>query len=348
MEDPLNEAWRAFAEVGERPAGSEGERRAAEVARVLLGPIARTEGLVVFPHRDALHAALASLAALACLLAPVAPLLAAVSSCLALVGLLAETSGIPLVANLLPRAAAYNVVAQRRGEGARATVVFAAPLDSPRSRPADRRTARLGVVGAALALLLTGTAVVGTAPSLTVRVVCALPALAAALSWLLVARGSGRSPDPGAPAAAVQCFAGADDGTVDILLCLCAAGHARQEGLDALLGARLANLAQPVLVVCFDDVGRAPLRVAEAEGLLRAMPHRPTGPALVERLGARGSRVASVDLPFDTLGAAPRRLGARALVLVGGDGAPDVRNAAAAVRLAQDAVRMWVKDLEGA
>jgi hypothetical protein len=343
----LAEWWAAFAALGARPTGSDGERRAVEAARGLLGPEARTDGLVVFPHRDATHAGLAAVAALAALAAPVAPTLAAGVAALAAVGLWAELTGWPWVASWLPRAAAYNVVAQRKVAEPRGTVVVAAALDTPRSRPASRALARVGLWATVGSALVAAASLLATAPPLAVRAGPALVALAVAAAWFRAAQATPSAPDPGGPAAAVAAWHALEPLPLDAVLALTAGGCARQEGLETWLGARLPHLAPPVMVVCFEDVGRGPLRVAASEGALAPRAHRPTGPALVERLTRRGARVAPVDAPHDTLGAAPLRLGERALVLVGGTGALEPAHAEAAARLGADAVALWCADLHG-
>jgi hypothetical protein len=115
--------------------------------------------------------------------------------------------------------------------------------------------------------------------------------------------------------------------------------------MSQFLALHRKGLVEPVLVVALDEPERGPLYAVVSEGPLLAQPHRPTGPALVERL-----RWAGVDLPeIRIFGATNARAaqvaGVRSLALAGGDGPPTAESAAHAADVVEAMVRWYAEDV---
>ncbi len=124
----------------------------------------------------------------------------------------------------------------------------------------------------------------------------------------------------------------------------CARAH--QDGIRAFLSLRGSRMPQPVLVVGLADPARPPLMAVVSEGPLWAQPHRPTGPAIVERLRWAGVRVPAVDRAEPTDARAAMILGYRALAFCGG-ASGDATPAAAArcARVVENVARWFGEDL---
>ncbi len=317
---------------------------------MLLGEGARTESLVSLTHKESVWAAHCVLLALCPFFAAPSPAAATAVAVLTTLSLAADLLGRPAFRLLMPRVATYNVVQRRIDPKALGTVILVATTDSVVRRPTTRFLAILAVAGALTTTLfvsLTHLGLHGPAAQ-------ALHALAFAattgsvLGWTLFHKRH-ETVDVGGPVAALAAWRSLDAEPPDRLerwLAFTAAGHADQSGLEALLHSLPGHLPKPLLVVAFDSVGRSPLGVVVSEGTLRRVFHRPTGPALVERLGWRGLRVEPRDLPRSTPGDAARRLGERALVLTGGTSPPDFGAALHASSVAVHAIRLFQSDLE--
>ena len=72
-----------------------------------------------------------------------------------------------------------------------------------------------------------------------------------------------------------------------------------------------------MLVIALDDPGRAPIQAVVSEGALISRPHRPTGPALVERMRWAGHELPAIDLPAETDANAALLAGVRGLGIAG-------------------------------
>lgn len=294
------------------------------------------------------------------------PQVGAIVGAITTLSLLAEGSGhMSLFRWLMPKAASYDFVARRPPdardgvhESPLGTIVFAAPLDAPSWKPMDVPWVRgQRPLRATLAAALVVTAF-STLRSLaepwgprTLEIyVIALLILAA--GWglgFLAHRRPGTGRDSGSAAAVqlelIRRFRDAPVPGVDVWFAFTGCAHAYQGGMDAFLQLHAKTLTDPVLVVALSDPGRMPLRAVVAEGQLFPQHHRPTGPALVERLRWAGVIVPPIDLAGATDARAALLRGYRAVGLCGGEGPIAPETASRAADVAETLGRWFGDDL---
>lgn len=351
----------ALAGLGPRVAGTEGERAALHVVRERLGDVPSTiEGFVA--HTSPAFTLGAHAAALLAfgLLGAWYPLLGAILCTVAAVSLMGEGTGrFSLVRPLLPKAASYNLVVPHAVDKPLGAVVITTPLDAPSWRPRWSRWVPWarplqGVVGAALLvvfLLLLRAPEYPWGPRILQLYLGGLGVLVVALALGVVAhrRVDARRADTSGLVALVELerrFAQVALDDVELWLVFTGCGHAFQGGIDAFLRQHAGTLPSTVLVLALDEPGRAPLTAAFSEGSLWAQHHRPTGPALAERLHWAGVSVPAVDLPRTTDARVALLRGYRALALAGSVDAPATAEATwQAVHVAETVSRWFAADL---
>lgn len=350
---------RSLSEVPHRWAGSEGERAMLHAVRARLpeGADTRIEGFVshVSPAFIlSLHLGLL----LACgLLGYWMPKAAAALCAIVTLSLLGEATGrFAILRHLFPKAASYNLVLRQPAEEALGAVVLSAPLDVPAWRPTRRRWQRwrpLQPVFAAafvvLAMLVLRSLSQPWGPVLIELYVLALLVFVGAIlvGAILQRRGEGTD-SGGGPAALVELarrFRAAPVPGVDVWIAFTGCGHAWQGGMDAFLALHARSLPDPCLVVALDDPTRPPLHAVVSEGPLFAQHHRPTGPALVERLRWAGVHVPAVDRGVATDARAALIRGYRAVAFSGEDGAPSPEAAEQVADVLENLVRWYGEDL---
>lgn len=358
--DRLSEDMVALGHISRRFACTEGEREMLQAVRARLPEVEnRVEGLVGHPSPAlsvGLHAAaLGAFAAVGYFY----PLVGAVFAALASLSLVGEGTGrFTLLRHLLPKLPSYNLVARHRVERPLGALILATPLDIPRWRPRWpkwlrwHRPLQAVLVAAMLSiaplllhspgqpwglrllelyglglLFLTGTFVVGG----------------------LIHRYAGQEDaDASGPAVALELARRLHENPpsgVEVWWVFTGCGQAHQEGMDAFLRLHARAFPETVLVLALDDPGRPPLQAAFSEGSLVAQHHRPTGPALAERLAWAGKQIPAVDLHRVTNARAALLLGYRALALAGGEGTSDPRRAADAADAAEILARWFAEDL---
>lgn len=361
--DRIAEDMQALAGVGGRFAGAEGERAMLHAVRERLpgGPASgRIEGFVSHTAPALVQGLHAFALLLAGLLGLFLPAPGAILCALVTLSLLGDGTGrMSLFRWLLPQAASYNLVARRPTAGfAAGSVVIVAPLDTPRWR-----AMRLPLVrGRRPMRVLFGAGIVVTA-MLVLRSLAepwgprtleiygfAMLVLAAGVVLSVVAQrrsGDGRG-DVTAPAAVLEVmrrFSTRPVPGVDLWLAFTGCSHAWQGGMNAFLALHARSLREPCLVIALDQPGRVPLRAVVSEGVLFPQHHRPTGPALVERLRWAGVTVAPIDLPGATDAQAALLRGYRALALAGGEGPPSAESTGRVVDVLETVVRWFADDL---
>jgi hypothetical protein len=349
----------ALASVPHRYAGSAGEREMlAQVrARLPSGTVARSEGFVGVTS-PALVVGLHAAALLGFgLLGLAAPLAATVLSGLTLASLWAEGTGrFSLLRWMLPKQASYNLVVRHAADRPLGTVVLTVPLDIPRWRLEGlrwpRRPLRLVFTAGAITTVLLGIrmATLTWSSELTAAYGAALAVLAASvgLGWVAHRRHGAVAEDASAPAVQIELirrFRKAPVAGVDLWFAFTGCAHAYQNGMHAFLAMRGTRLTSPILVLALDEPARAPLGAVVSEGPLIAHTHRPTGPALVERLRWAGLKIPSIDRPGVTDARAALLWGYRALGLAGGSGRPSPEQAAQAADVAEALVRLYAHDV---
>lgn len=383
-DDPLQHDFAALSALERRYAGSEQERQMLDRVRERLltpaggasddsappeaggadampvrveGFVAHTRPLVVL----GLHGAFVLVAGL---VGYVWPQIGALACLLATVSLVGEGTGQAGLLRLwLGRRPSYNLVVPPEAfveagpeRTAAGTVVLVTPLDVPEHRLRWARRPRRPLLGVLLsALVLTALLILrslsepwGTPLLAMYTGSLAVMGVTALLVFLTRREASGTPADPGALAAQLELVrrlrAQPLEG-VDVWVVFTGSGRAFQDGARAFLGLRGERLPRPALVLSLLEVGRPPLRAASTEGPLWPQHHRPTGPALVERLRWAGVRVPEVDLPEPTDARAATNLGYRAVSLVGGEGAPTPDAARRAADVAELVVRWFADDL---
>ena len=119
-----------------------------------------------------------------------------------------------------------------------------------------------------------------------------------------------------------------------------------QNGMGAFLGMRGKHLRAPVFVLALDEPGVEPLSAVVSEGPLYAQHHRPTGPAMIERLRWAGLDLRSTDTNRITDARLAMLWGYRALGLAGaGIGPATGAGTLKAVQVAEALVRLYAEDL---
>jgi len=105
------------------------------------------------------------------------------------------------------------------------------------------------------------------------------------------------------------------------------------------------SLFSPTLVVSVDEPGRIPLMAVTSEGSIVQQDHRPTGPALVERLRWAGVHLSETRKYGATDARAALVAGYRALSLSGGSGEATVDSTTHAADVVETLVRWYAKDV---
>jgi hypothetical protein len=352
-----------LSQIPGRFAGSEGERAMlhAVLKRLPGGAVGRVEGFVahVSPALvDFLHDAALLVAGLVGFWKP---WLGALLGGVLTLSLLLEGSGrMGLFRFFMPKTPSYNFVVRRKVEDGPplGTLVIATPLDAPSAQPIDlpwiagRRPMR-AVFWAALvitAMLTLRAAAEPWGPRTLQIYVVALLVLSTGLAiGLLAHHRPGVGKDDGSGAAVllelVRRLRDRPLPGVDVWFAFTGCGRAYQGGMEAFLDLHGKTLTDPVLVVAVDDPARMPLRAVVSEGPLFPQHHRPTGPALMERLRWAGVYVPPKDYGGSTDARAALVRGYRALALKGGDGAPSAEAAARAADVLETVGRWFADDL---
>ncbi|MFT4621615.1 MAG: hypothetical protein ACI8PZ_000267 [Myxococcota bacterium] len=356
--DGIHSDLETLRQVTHRHAGSEGERRMLHEVRERLpaGTASRIEGFVAFtsPHVIiGLHAAVLLLAGVAGFQWPLAAL---VVCALGTASLVAEGTGrFSALRWILPKEASYNLVVHRPAAETRGAVVVAAPLDAPRwtpNRPQWMSRPLRAVVWAAMVvtaiLALRALAEPWGRPTQAMYVVSLIVFAVTVLLGALMQRSVSAQADASGCAAALdldrRLLARPVDG-LDLWIVFTGCAHAYQNGMHAFLAMHRKRLVDPVLVVVLDDPGSPPFGAVRSEGALTPIRHRPTGPALIERLRWSGLAIPEVDRPEATDAHAATEWGYRALALSGADGTSDEETCSAAVDVVEAAIRMYGDDV---
>lgn len=320
---------------------------------------ARVQGFVGHATPDLVSGLHAGLFLLAGVVGFSSPLLATALCLVTMASLIGEGSGrFSLIRRLLPRAASYNLVVHRPDPSPRGTLVVAAHMDSarfwrwtswrPLRRPMQAVFASAWVL---LALSLLRSLAEPWGPRTLQLYVAALVVLAVAvlLGALTHRTGTGRD-DPSGVAVALELLRRHDKRAVsgvELWVVFTGCGRGYQDGMHAFLDQWGPELAEPCLVVSLDSPASAPLGAAISEGNLFAQMHRPTGPALVERMRWAGAEIAVVDKPGVTDARAALVRGYRALSLTGGGGSATVNGALRAADVLENVLHWYGEDLAG-
>ncbi len=347
-------------QVGHRYAGSEGEREMLHRVRGRLpeGAASRIEPFVAFVSPAFVLGAHALALLVSGLLGLQQPLLAAMLCSFVTLSLLSEGTGrTSVLRRFLPKQASYNLVWRRELEAPIGTLVLTAPLDTPRWRPDQPRWLRRpmkAVVYAAFVvtglLLLRALAEPWGRPTQGMYLGSLMVLGVTVLLGILAHRRSvGVREDASGPAALVEIIRRFEDDPpegLDVWVVFTGCGYAYQNGMGAFLGMRGKRLPGPVMVLSLDEPGIAPLSAVVSEGPLLAQHHRPTGPALVERLRWAGLDIRSIDTNRITDARAAMLWGYRALALAGGGaGQPTPQDTLRAVEVAEAIIRLYAEDL---
>lgn len=345
--------------IEQRFAGTAAERRALEAVRDRLADVApaRVEGLVGHPLPLlvlGLHGGLLFLAGLLGVFFPKTGVLLCLAVGVSLVG--EGTGRFGALRAWLPGVPSYNLVVPPREEGAPlGTVVIATPLDVPRWRPPRLRWPRrplAGVLGSAalLCVLLLMLLIEPWNHVLSGLYAAALVVTAVAATGVVLSRREPRRVEADASGLAVTLelvrrlrvrpLAGVATWTV-----FTGCGRAHQDGITSFLQLRGQRLKRPVLVVAVVEPGRPTLSAVLTEGPLFPQHHRPTGPALIERMRWAGVRIPEVDRPEPTDARAAMILGFRGLALAGGEGTSTPESCRRAADVIEAALRWYREDL---
>lgn len=358
--DRVREDLDALSGVPHRHAASEGERAMLHQVKSRLpeGVQGRIQGFVAYPSPAFVVGAHAAALLLSGLLGVLYPHVAAALCGIATVSLVAEGTGKwSLLRWLLPKSASYNLVVHLPArDKALGAVVVAAPLDVPRWKPERPRWLRRPtrpVVGAAVIvtgiLLLRALAEPWGRPTQGMYV-ASLLILGAAVSLAVIAhrRLGGVHEDASGPAALLELIRRVQHeprDNMDVWAVFTGCGHAYQNGMHAFLAVHRRRLVDPVLVVALDDPGRSPLGAVVSEGPLWPQHHRPTGPALIERLRWAGAKIPVVDTPNVTDARAAMLMGYRAIALAGGEEPSRAESTVWAVDVMDAMLDMYGNDL---
>jgi len=258
----------------------------------------------------------------------------------------------------LPKSASYNLVWRRQIDEPLGTLVISAPLDTPRWRPSQpkwvSRPMRTVVYAA---VVVTGLLVLNSLAEPWGRptqgmYLAALAVLAATVVLGILAhrRSVGVREDASGPAALLELirrFEADPPRGIDVWVVFTGCGYAYQNGMGAFLGMRGDRLPGPVLILALDEPGVPPVSAVVSEGPLLPQHHRPTGPALVERLRWAGLNIRSTDTNRITDARAAMLWGYRALALAGGDeGQPTPETTLRAVEITEAVGRLYAEDLQ--
>jgi hypothetical protein len=349
----------ALGRVECRYAGTEGEREMLHAVKERLaeGTHARIEGFVAYTSPGLVVGVHAAALLGAGVLGFFHPLVALVLVASVTLSLFAEGSGrLSLLRWVLPKSASYNLVVHNRPADPRGTLVLAAPLDAPGwhpNRPRWIRRPMVWVLGAAvvvngiLALRVLAEPWGNATSGIYVASLLVLAATVA-LGWMVHRRPGTLTEDASGPAAALELmrrFDASPPEGLEVWTVFTGCTHAYQNGMHAFFAMRDDRMTDPVLVLSLDDPGKAPFGAVVSEGPVRPEHHRPTGPALIERLRWAGLQIPAIDQPEPTNARAALQWGIRALAISGSDGVGDPRTAARAIDIAEIAVRMFASDV---
>ncbi len=328
-----------------------------EMVSERLGADARVEGFVGHPLPLlvlGLHGLFLSFGGIVGLVWPKTGLLICLLVSASLVG--EGTGRLGLLRAWMPKLPSYNLLlppAQPDGAASIGTVVISTPLDIPRWRAPRLRQLKRPLFGVfASAGILCVLLVLGLLDPWTdaLRWIYggAVVVTAITASFVFVSRREPRRISSEASGIAVtlevvrRLQARPVDG-ISTWFLFTGCGRAHQDGMRAFLRLRGERLQKPVLVISVVDAGRAPLSAVVTEGPLWPQHHRPTGPALVERLRWAGVRIPEADRAEPTDARAAMILGYRALAFAGGDGDPSPIHARRAAEIVETVVR-WYRD----
>ena len=256
----------------------------------------------------------------------------------------------------VPKSPSYNLVVPGSLESAHGTLVLAVPLDVPMWRMSKpswiRRPLKMVFISAMLIsvlLLLRGMSEpFGVATISLYSGALAVMAISTLIGIVAARRvGDGRGDGGGAAVALelIRRLRAAPTKGVSVWTVFTGCGRAHQDGVRAFLSLRGDRLPEPVLVVALQDPAQSPLQAVVTEGPLWEQHHRPTGPALVERLRWAGLRVPAIDRaePTDARGA--MILGYRAVAFAGGAGQGSAKQALESADVIETVVRWYDQDL---
>lgn len=358
--DRITADIRALEPIGERHSGSEGERRMAHAIKERLGPgsKARMEGFVAFTNRELVLGAHAAGLLISGILGLRVPLAGALLCGAFTLSLWAEATGrFSVFRRLAPKSPSYNLVVPGDRVDAVGTLVIGCPLDAPTWRPDTpkwlRRPLRATAVAAVVVtslLTLSALAQPWGRPTqgmyLTALVILGITV---GLGVLIRRRTTGVDEDVSGPAVMLELIRRFERDPLqnaEVWMVFTGCGHAYQNGMAAFLAMNRGRMPEPVLVVALDDPGRPPIRAVVSEGSLLAQHHRPTGPALVERLRWSGVEIPSIDLAGETDARAALLADVRGLGIAGDpDSRPDPSTALQASAIIERLARMYDQDL---
>ncbi len=285
------------------------------------------------------------------------PQLAAMFSALVTVSLIGEGTGrFSLLRHLLPKSASYNLVARLPASPALGAVVVATPLDAATWRPLRRRwlwfrplQAVFGAVLVVDVMLALRSFAEPWGPATLRAYLVALIGLGITVAVGAVYHRTGDAKgETGGLAAQLELLRRLRERPVpgvEVWFAFTGCGHAFQGGMTAFLALHERTLPAPTLVIALDHPANTPLQATVAEGALLAQHHRPTGPALVERLRWAGVFVPPVDHGGATDARAALVAGFRAVALVGGDGEPSAESVERVADVTEHLVRWYAEDL---
>jgi hypothetical protein len=345
--------------VAHRYAGTEGEREMLSLVRSRLpaGVKSRVESFVAYTSPGLVIGSHAFALLSFGLLGMYWPLVSALACGLVTLSLMAEGAGrYSVLRRVLPKSASYNLVWRKEAENALGTLILAVPLDIPRWRPERPRWPKrpmqvLFVAAVAMTLVITLRALAEPWGRPTQGMyVASLAVLAAAVGLGIFAhrRATGVHEDPSSAAALLELvrrFEEAPIPQLDTWAVFTGCAFAYQNGMHAFLAMRGDRLRRPVLVVALDDPGRPGLKAVVSEGPLFGAYHRPTGPAIVERLRWAGLDLEAVDTAQITNARAALIWGHRALALAGGTGPSTPDDTLRAVEITEAIARLYADDL---
>ena len=361
-EEPSRLAAELEALINDQPreAGSEGEFAMIDTikGRIATAEKPRIEGFVGHSSPEVVVGIHALLLLIVGLVGMVQPALAAGICALVTASLVAEGIGtMSAVRWVLRKSPSYNLVAKLPAKDAVGTVVFVAPLDSRRWRPqvAGRMIKRplKGVLAAALVV----TVIVGLRalaepwgkPTIGLYVgslaVLAVTMVVGAIAHRRHYVGSGDVSDLAVVVELLHRFHERPTELLDAYFLFAGCSRAHQDGVHAFIDRREKNFKRPVLFIGLEEPSRVPLAATVSEGSLWAQHHRPTGPALIERLRWAGVKISMMDRPGATNSRAAMARGFRAMTICGGDGQEDLTQVEAAADVAERVARWFEEDL---
>ncbi len=357
--DRIREDLDILSEIGHRYAGSEGERAMLHQVKSRMPDDAKAqiEGFVAYTS-PAFVVGTHSLALLgAGLLGFFHPFAATLLCAAVTLSLAAEGSGrLSLMRWVLPKSASYNLHLVHSAKKPLGSLVITAPLDTPRWRP-ERPDWLIRPLKAVLVAAIVVTAILALRSMAEPwgrptqgMYVASLLVLGAAVAFTAIAhrRVGGIREDASGPASLLALSRRLDATPVanlDVWMVFTGCSHAYQNGMHAFLAMRGSRLIDPVLVIAVDEPGRGALGAVVSEGPLWPQHHRPTGPALVERLRWAGATIPAVDHVSVTDARAALLWGYRALALVGDDGESTPVSTAEATDVMESLIRLYAEDL---